>query len=703
MCCCGYLYAQKTADIRKLRVDTLKADTVKHPAIRLKEVGIKTRSKPLSRTNISATLTAQDLESSKGNVLAEVLKDISGMNVLKTGATISKPVIHGLHSNRILIMNNGVRLEGQQWGAEHAPEIDPFVAGSMHVIKGAESVRYGAEALGGVVMVEPPALPVNEGIAGSLDLVGASNGRSGTSSAMLNGGLKQLPGFGWRIQGTAKKAGNVRSADYILGNTGVRELNYSAAIGYQTSRALYEIYYSQFSTELGILYSAHAGTKEDIEARIAAGRPAEDYDFTYQITAPRQRIFHDLLKLKTRYNLSEGKSLNVIYGYQRNHRKEFDFRRGDREALPITDLVLNTHTLDLSLEQQGQNGSKRIYGFNGMGQVNNNIPGTLANTFIPNYDSFTGGLYLIQRWVKDAFELEAGLRYDFKVFDAAGFRYQYQNEEDVNKAGTYYGGHSRFHNVTGAVGALWKISQDWHLATNVGLAWRAPTANELFSNGLHHGAGLYEIGDAGLKTEQGYKWISAVKHFSAIFNFNLDVYAQYLHHYIYTQPDGSFQQTVSGTYPIFRYLQTNASLIGADLSGSYRFLPQLSYRFNVSVVRGWDLSRKQYLPYIPSDRLNHHLRFDFLPRYASWLQIGHSFVRRQTRYEAGTDYAPPPPAYQLIQLSAGSKFKIGSEEIGFGISADNLFNTAYKEYMNRYRYYTHDLGRNISLRLAYKF
>lgn len=702
----GLLSAQE----RKARVVVeQKRDTSANTkAIKLREVGIKGMKKRLPGTTISSSLSSDQLEQLSGGSLADALKNIAGLNVLKTGATISKPVIHGLHSNRILILNNGVRLEGQQWGAEHAPEIDPAIASDMVVIKGAAAVRYGAEAIGGVIFVRPAALPVSAGFAGTVNGTAASNGRAGTGSIMVNGGLKELPGFGWRLQGTLKKAGNVRTADYYLGNTGLREQNYAATMGYTNAHSNYELYYSRFSTELGILYSAHVGTKEDIEARIALGRPLEDYGFTYAITAPRQQIAHDLLKLKVHYDLKNGKTAELTYGFQQNHRKEFDIRRGDRSALPITDLVLKTHTLDLSFDQPLQQGVKRTFGFNGMAQVNNNIPGTLANTFIPNYDSFSGGAFVIQRWIKEFVELEAGLRYDYKVFDAKGFRYQSGGSSiatDQGVSSEYYGQRSHFHNVTGTFGAVWKIIPHWQLSSNIGLGWRAPTANELFSHGLHHGAGLYEIGDPKLKTEQGYKWVSSIRHISDRFNFNLDVYGQYLHGYIYSRPDGSFQQTISGTYPIFRYAQTNALFVGADLSANYRFSSLWSYQLNAALISAKDQSNDKYLPYIPANRIDHHLRLDFalVKETPFYLQFGHTYVARQTRYDPGTDYAAPPSAYHLFQAQLGTTLKFDSQQLGMSLSADNLFNTAYKDYMNRYRYYTHDMGRNISLRLAYKF
>jgi iron complex outermembrane receptor protein len=708
----GLLFAQQAPS------DTLKLeDTVK-----LEEVRIKAKASPVSRTSVSSTLSQQQLDMSRGAALGDVLKAVSGVNVLKTGATISKPVVHGLHSNRVLILNNGVRLEGQAWGAEHAPEIDPFIAKRMHVVKGAESVRYGAEAIGGLILVEPPELPEGPEVGGELYATAASNGRSLATSAMLNGGVSGWKGFGWRVQGTFRKAGNARSADYFLGNTGLGELNYSAAMGYKTAHSAYEAYYSQFSTTLGIVYSAHVGTREDIDARIAAGRPQESYGFTYDITAPRQRINHQLLKLKAHYDFKDHQSMTVVYGLQQNHRKEFDFRRGDREALPITDLVLNTHTLDLDLEKTLPSGVKRTYGFNGLLQVNNNVPGTLANTFIPNYDSFTGGVFAIQKWPGKVFDFEAGLRYDFKTFDAAGFRFltdqpegaSDQSATDSNQSGDsgaagvseeYYGGQSQFHNITGSAGALWRLNQSWHLTTNIGVAWRVPTANELFSNGLHHGAGLYEIGDPSMKSEQGYKWINAIKHFSGPLTFELDVYAQLIRHYIYSQPDLSYRQTVRGTYPVFRYRQTNASFIGADLSASYRFLPRLSYQVNAAIVRARDIQNDRYLPYIPADRVDHSIKLelDVKGLQESYIQFGHGLVARQHRYDPASDFAAPPPAYHLFNFIAGTRYAIGSRQLGANIGVENLFNKSYKEYMNRYRYYIHDMGRNITLRLNYTF
>ncbi len=164
--------------------------TLQMEELQLQDVEVYGHRERIMSTTTLQTLRQEDLDRTKGGTLASALQGIAGVNMLQTGATISKPVIHGMHSNRVLILNNGIRQEGQQWGFEHAPEIDPFVAQEMTVVKGAEAVRFGPDAIGGVVIVEPPKLPTTGNISGEINAVGATNGRMGVVSGMLNGGIK---------------------------------------------------------------------------------------------------------------------------------------------------------------------------------------------------------------------------------------------------------------------------------------------------------------------------------------------------------------------------------------------------------------------------------------------------------------------------------------------------------------------------------
>jgi iron complex outermembrane recepter protein len=650
--------------------------------IRLRDIEVRGKSPVKTGTATVMSLRNEQLEQTRGASLAGALSKLPGVSILKTGHSIEKPVINGMHSNRILILNNGVRQEGQQWGSEHAPEVDAYVAKELIVIKGAEGVRYGADALGGVILVKPAPLPEEDLLKGEVHVTAASNGRSGNLAALLNGNIY---GIGWRMQGSFKKAGNIKTADYYLGNTGVDEANFSGALKYKSLEA----YYSHFSTELGILHSAHIGTIEDINARIAHGKPFEHYEFTYDILPPRQQVVHDLGKLTWR-----NEQLEIQYAIQRNHRQEFDLRRSaGNDASAMMDLVLTTQTLDAAYTQRHSNGLKSTWGVNGILQVNNNTPGTGTTPLIPNYDSYTFGAYAVERLVKERYELEAGIRYDFKYFDAAGYRYDYSRFNDNGGFDLNLFTDSRqFHNVSGALGGVFHINKRLALRSNAGLAWRAPGANELYSDGLHHGAAIYEIGNPGMKSEQGYKWVNSLSYEDDKLQLHIDLYAHYIKNYIYAQPNpDTVRRTVRGTFPIFIYQQTDAAFAGFDLGGSYRFLPQFTYTANVSLIRS-----REYLPYIPADRIDHGLQWDYKKSY---IKFGHRYVARQRRYLEHTDYTPPPPAYHLLSVIAATSYK----SVSVSLSIDNITNNLYKDYMDRFRYYAHEMGRNFTLRIHYTF
>lgn len=689
-------FEKVTHTIEAVKSEKVQNFHMEHEGVVLHDVNVVGHQPALRTTAANTSLRQEDLNKSKGEVLAEILQEIPGVTMMQTGATIAKPVIHGMHSNRVLMVNNGIKQEGQQWGTEHAPEIDPFIASEITVIKGAESVKYGAEAIGGVILVEPSPLPINGGLGGRVDLVGSSNGRVGTASAMLESDFKPLQGLSWRVQGTLKKGGNLQAADYYLNNTGIRETNYSAALSYRKSQIHIDAYYSHFNTDLGIFEGAHIGSIEDLNAAIENGRPFTDGEFSYDIDVPRQSVIHDLVKLKLHKDLSEGTQLDIQYGFQRNARQEYDIRRGDRSSIPALDLVLNSHSLDVSYDRINANSLRSLFGLNATAIVSNNTPGTLATPIIPNYDSYGLGVFVVERLVREKYDLEAGLRYDYKTLDAAGYR-----------GDELYGGQHEFHNFSGSLGAFWRFHADWNLRSNLGLSWRPPTVNELYSDGLHHGSASIEVGDADLKSEQGYKWINTLSYAKNKLRIELNGYAHYLNNYIYLSPTGEVVESLRGAFPVFHYEQTNALFIGADITASYQLPYGLQYSLKGSYLNADDLETDENLPMIPSNRLDNKLLYTASinqGRFSDFfIEAQLQTVFKQNKYNKQSDFAEAPPTYNLVNVGAGTQLKLNDQSFGIHLSANNLFNIAYKEYMNRFRYYSHDLGRNISLRLSYNF
>ena len=641
-------------------------------------------------------LSDREYELSKGKTLGEVLNSIPGVTTIHTGPTISKPVIHGMHSNRILIYNAGVRLEGQQWGNEHAPEIDPFLAKDITVVKGAAGVEYGSDALGGIVLMTPAELNYHLPLSYEVDLLGASNSRMGLFSGKIEGNMLN-ESLAWRVQGTVKKAGNASAPDYFLNNTGAEELNGSLTLGYKKKTFDAELFISTFNTKLGILKDAHIGGEDDLQYMIEHGRPFSDGNFSYKIDVPSQEVHHHTIRLKGKKFLSNNGILSFSYSFQNNQRQEYDLRRGGRSNLPTLDLDLNAQNLEVAYQKSQSQDAYTKFGINTAVIVSNSIPGTSMTPLIPNYDSFNPSLFFIKKLKLNNTVLETGIRYDYKTIDAAGY-----DAQEV-----WYGGKHNFHNASFSLGSLFRLKPDLNFKSDFNFAWRPPSINELYSNGLHHGNASFEIGDKNLNSEKGYKWINTLSLNKKAWQVELSGYFNYVDNYIYLQPSGEYVVDWGIKFLKFYYTQTNARFIGSDLSSLYSISKHFDWQLKASMVRAKDVSNDSYLPFIPTDRVNNSIIWKINLQSTKisqpYLTIEHSFVAKQHRHQENRDFALPPASYHLFNLSGGMNYKLKENTLGISASVFNLFNTNYKDYLNRFRYFTYETGRNLVVRLSYKF
>lgn len=637
-----------------------------------------------------------ELAANQGLNLGETLKRLPGVTLLSTGATIAKPVIQGLHSNRILILNNGVRQEGQQWGAEHAPEIDPYIAERVSVVKGAAGVRYGSDAIGGVILVEPRALPKVKGLGGAVNLVGFSNGRTGVASGLLHGKLGGKLPLAGRIQGTLKKGGNLRTPDYFLNNTGIREYNFSWAVGLQKERWQTEVFYSRFFTTIGILRSSHIGNVTDLLNAIERERPLDNGAFSYQIGRPQQRISHELVKFSSNLQTGEIGKLNLQLSRQFNRRQEYDAHRAFNKlpseiSDPSIEFEITTHTADLTWTHQPIANLRGDFGIHFLQQANTTDRGAL----IPNYKSYNAGIFWIERWKKisSPLELEAGLRYDYRRLEVGR-----QGRDTINR-------NLNFNNISGTLGAIFRFPKLTTLRFNLGSAWRAPHVSELYSDGVHHGSASYELGNANLQPERALNTsLTAELDNQKNFNASVSFYYNLIQNFIFLEPQQQPQLTIRGAFPAFYYKQTNARLMGLDGSINYELVPNFTLESRISLLRGWNRTIKDDLILLPADRFQTGLKYTFnSEEKAPFVRLTMTQVLRQTRVPANTDYAPPPAAYTLFDLEAGTTIHVKKQPIEVGLTVFNLLDERYREYLNRFRYFADELGRNVSLRLKVPF
>ncbi len=704
---------------------------LKHGDRVLDRIEVRAKKIAIEATQANAQISAAELNAQSGKTLGEALKTLAGVTTFNVGSTISKPVVQGLHSDRILIIANGVRYEGQQWGQDHAPEIDPFIAERVTVVKGAAGVKYGVGALGGVIILEPKPLRDTLGIGGAAQIVAFSNGRGGVISSYLEGKNAR---FAWRAQATAKRSGNLNTPDYFLQNTGVEELNGSLSAGFKLKNTDFDIFYSHFYSKIGILSQSHIGNLTDLRDAFERRNPLSISAFSYAINRPAQRVNHDMAKVKITTPTGEAGTLTTTTFFQHNLREEFDAHRpfGRPPAgFDRSDIAFQLFTTGLKSEWTHQNWQNWHGGggIEGLFQSNN----TFAGALIPDFRQTTIGAFWTERWRRypSPFEFEAGVRYDFRYLTTDSVRFSDKNRN------------FSFDNISATVGAIYHIGKMGKLTLNVGSAWRNPNANELLSLGVHHGAASFERGNLDLKAENALNTSLAFHFDHEVFELDASVFYNTISDFIYLQPDTNLnvstgqrgvELTIRGAFPAFSYRQTDAILRGGDLSATFHVSKRLSWRIKGAVVLGentlgerWTYqdstdnvateAHDRWLPLMPPNRVSNELRFE-LPdnqRFKhSFFSLNLISVSRQTRvaifrdankrdYPTAREFATPPAGYQRFDVSAGTTWHLGKQKIEGSLTVENLFDSRYRDYLNRLRFFADEIGRNFTLRLKTVF
>ena len=407
-------------------------------------------------------------------------------------------------------------------------------------------------------------------------------------------------------------------------------------------------------------------------------------------------------------------------------------RRGEA---PTIDLELRTHSLDLNWfhPQIGRWTGK--LGVQGMIQKNDNLPGTNTVPFIPNYDQERVGVYLIETYEwGDHNLLEFGLRYDYMDSYIVG------REPD----NTIFRNDLTYQNFSSTIGFKTSLFDHHTFRSNFGTAWRAPNVAELYRFGQHsfvleYGLWRYTIDDRfdfvvttegildetdrPVDPEVGYKWINTYEIHKDHFRTEITGYVNYIENFFMTQP-GGFTRTPRGVFIYYINDQADALFWGVDASAEWDhhrfFTSQLkgSYLWAIQLDNNdffveqppaniqYQLSYKPKVKGLENFRLLANVNYTFEqfqhPRILSFNEFLTAFqqdINRFTDDAKDFDIIPPPKGYLLTNLSLFGSWKY----FDFQVSVNNLFNTSYRSYTDRLRYFADGVGRNFMVKGTFQF
>ncbi len=708
--------------------DTFKKVSLEHHLEELQEVNV-VGDLVRKETNSASeqALNLKTIEQFSGKSIGDALREIAGVSSLNTGSNIVKPSIHGLNGSRVLILNDGVRMQDMEWGEEHAPNIDINGSGSISVIKGAAALQYGGDAIGGVILVSPQKPIKKDSLFGKILLNAISNGRGGNISSELSKTYEN----GWFANGQAsfKRLGDREAPDYILSNTGVKEIGVKLNVGKQLFDWGWKANYSFFDAELAILRASHIGNVDDLIRSINSGQPQVIDPFSYDINAPRQEVTHHIASLGMYKRFQGLGKWNVQYDFQNNRRFEYDIRVGDDRNTAAIDLELTTHTFTTNFKWDAN--SKYIITSGLLTRFQDNFanPATGVRRLIPDYQKFDFGGFLIAEFdLNENLVLDGGLRYDFNRIDAQKFYLEsrwiergYNTEFEslvINDLGTQLLTNPKFdyHNFSATAGFQYAPDSSTNFRFNIALAQRAPNPSELFSDGLHHSAARIELGDLRISSETSKKVsLSQSKDFDS-WGYSIEPYANFISDFILLEPTG-VEFTIRGAFPVWTYRQTKARLVGVDFTGYTNLHTNWKTRHSFSLVKGKDITENEALIQIPAVNFGNTITFmrpqwyDFEIGLSSMLDFRQNefppnitiFSPEQQR-EVALEINTTPKGYHLLALNAKMAFSVfGNTTLTASVSAENLLNTNYRAYLNRQRYFADDLGRNVSLQLKLNY
>lgn len=687
----GYVPLERPVDLT--RDDVLLKLLLTESPVQLADVTVRadTVVEALERVAAVSTLDRDALAAARGQTLGETIKHLPGVSVIQLGPSIAKPVIRGLNSQRVLVTNGGLRQEDQQWGTEHAPNLDSFDADAVTVVRGAATVLYGPDALGGVVRVDHAMVSDTGRVRGELALNSFTNSRQGALSLSVQGGGLTLPGIGrtgYRLRLSSRVAGNAASPDYFLSNTGFRELNGSATFGVQRGWGTSELALTHFGTELGVLRQAHAGNFADLQRAMTTA--PRDSAFSYTIGRPNQRVSHTTARWRTTLETATRGEVEVVYGLQFNDRREYDSHGPLRfQDVPAFHLRLFTNSLDARWKHPAWRGVTGTVGASVLQQGNQ----TLGKGFlIPGFDLYQGAVFAQEEWSTDRLTLTAGARGDLfsqttLAFADAGIR---------SPAGTKsWGG------FAGSLGAAWRLNDAWQGSLRLARAWRPPTVNERYAQGVHHGSAQYELGQANLRAERSLGVEAGLRYAGERTSLDLAAYDNTVDDFIYLQPREPVV-TLRGTFPAFNYAQTQARLRGVEVAARWSPVDRIELLATGTIVRGTNRRTAEPLFDMPADRALVQARWT--GRHASlgaWhVGLGSVLVRRQDGVPDGTIYTLPTAGYALLQADVGTvAARLFGRPLDVSMSLNNALDTRYRDYLSRYRLFVDDPGRDVVVRL----
>lgn len=702
-----------------------------HPDAHLLEevvVHNQTINQRKAREQLNIEIVRSDfIQKNMGGSLMQSLERLPGVKNIAIGSGKSKPLIRGLGFNRIVVIDKGIKHEGQQWGADHELEMDQFAAEEIEVLKGAASFVYGSDAIAGAINVKPKPIPAPNTLGGDVNLIAKTNNSLYGGSINLYGRTQNwfaTSGVTFQQYGDYRiPADSLYVYDYAvhlyknhLRNTAGKELNLHASTGYVNDRIRSVFYIDNNFNKSGFFANAHGLEPRNVDA-VLHDRSSRD------ILMPFQQVNHFKIINRTHVDFYNH-FLEVEAGFQNNHRKEYNHyvNHGYMPAIYPKNISIpvnlermfdkNVYSLNLKDIISFEKHDLQI-GING--EVQSNTIGGWS-FLIPSFKQKAIGAFVYDKFrLNHRTLLHGAIRYDYSGIDIKSYADWFTSPIEQADGTTIPAYITRaantrrsFNSLTGSVGINYNL-KNIELKANIGKSFRVPIAKELAANGVNYHYFSYEKGNVTLNPEQSYQADVSTAFTIDKWRIQLSPFFNYFPNYIYLNPTPNHDYSYGAGNQVFEYTQSQVIRYGGELEIKYQILKNLSTALLGEYLYAKQLSgeKKGYtLPFLPPPSVLLNLSYE--PINAGLFKK--PYISVDYRFTGPQNNIVPPErttaAYMVMNIQAGSRFHIQNQEAWLSFQLQNVFNTRYMVHTSFYRLIgLPEQGRNlvVSIKIPFNF
>jgi iron complex outermembrane receptor protein len=661
-------YRTQTQPIEVPADDTLKVTLSIQPTILSNEgievTGQRERGSSTHLENAAQSISGEALRQNLSTTLANTLEDVPGLSTRSMGSTPGRPVMRGLGGERLMILQDGERTgDVSSQSADHAVSVDPMSAEEIEIARGPSALEYGSNAIGGVINVVRNQIPSSQPghWHGTASLQGESV-NSGTAAG-IELGAPLGENFAVKVDGNLRSTFDTHTPEERLENSGSLSTNDAIGVGYIRPWGHAGLATSLYLNNYGIPPDSLGGHPNGVNIKMEK----------LQVEGTSE-IFLD----HAFFNRFEANLSHKSYFHQEI---ESSGIVGTEFGVLTSNATLKADHDEFAFLDEGKIGlwaERKNYAVNG--------------TRTPDSDSYSFSAFLIEEKDIGPLHLEIGARLDHTYANPAVENQSIQGREIRGRS---------FTALASSANVVYDFGVGFFTGASVIHSFRAPSQEELFSQGPHLASYSFEVGNPDLNSERGLGKEIYFRYRQSNLRTELTFFHNGFSNYNYAANTGETRPESLGGYPIYQFTGTKAALSGVEFSSQVKLFEQWALSTSIGYTHG---RRKLFeneqadpnenwkpLPTIPPLKGNIELSYT-----RNMLKVGTKSKLAAEQNRTG-EFEQPTDGYAIFNLFVQYRFERWEMLHTLSLNASNIFNITYRNHLSRIKEIYPEPGRNISL------